>query len=277
MLADPAHQGAVGQVASQFNCLEFVSSYVTPEHGITGYANDHTQGPACAIACGAGTAFRNYLVDTGDGQKGQRKDSQINMSQDVLNQLASHQNSGDKTTAITVRNGCTLASSETLHRLHSLVQAHQEKLIGMLRLGIQRDTEVTYPTPLGYLVTQVYASAIPVSYGFNSTSEAWEPIVRMVLQGAYEATLLLEAIRKHLLLFQQENSTNVPIPPTKVYLTLVGCRAFGNAMEWIWDAMKHAHQVVLPLGVPLDVFVVHCGCIPPDAEEFVQWTRTQTC
>jgi hypothetical protein len=26
---------------------------VTPEDGVTGYAQDHTQGPACAIAAGA--------------------------------------------------------------------------------------------------------------------------------------------------------------------------------------------------------------------------------
>ena len=52
---DPAHAGAVFQVASQFNTLEMPSPTVTPERGVTGYVHDHTQGPACAIACGAGT------------------------------------------------------------------------------------------------------------------------------------------------------------------------------------------------------------------------------
>lgn len=34
-----------------------VSYSVSPEHGVTGYAGDATQGPACAIACGAGEFF----------------------------------------------------------------------------------------------------------------------------------------------------------------------------------------------------------------------------
>ncbi len=50
------------QVASQFNLLEMISPNVTPDDGIGIYENDPTQGPACAIACGAGTIYRNYLV-----------------------------------------------------------------------------------------------------------------------------------------------------------------------------------------------------------------------
>lgn len=53
---------AVFQAASQFNYLEFPSPNTSPEHGIGGYAFDRTQGPACAIACAAGTAYRNYLL-----------------------------------------------------------------------------------------------------------------------------------------------------------------------------------------------------------------------
>jgi len=43
------------QAASQFNCLEMVSPNVTPEEGIANYIYDSTQGPACALACPAGT------------------------------------------------------------------------------------------------------------------------------------------------------------------------------------------------------------------------------
>ena len=32
------------KVASQLNCLEFVGPRITPEHGVTGYVNDRTQG-----------------------------------------------------------------------------------------------------------------------------------------------------------------------------------------------------------------------------------------
>jgi len=58
------NNGAMFQVASQFNLLEMVSPMITPENGVGIYENDYTQGPACAIACGAGTIYRNYFADT---------------------------------------------------------------------------------------------------------------------------------------------------------------------------------------------------------------------
>ncbi len=69
---------------------------VQPEHGITGYAGDPTQvniicyviaitelysskGPACAIAAGPATVFRNYFAPTGPQlRSGQTHDNQIN-------------------------------------------------------------------------------------------------------------------------------------------------------------------------------------------------------
>lgn len=57
----PEYAGALFQVASQFNLLEMVSPEVTPEHGVTRYQHDGTQGPACAMAAGAATIYRNYL------------------------------------------------------------------------------------------------------------------------------------------------------------------------------------------------------------------------
>jgi len=65
--ADPRFAGALFQVASQFNLLEMTSQHVTPEAGVAGYAYDPTQGPACAMAAGAATIYRNYLVPVGDG------------------------------------------------------------------------------------------------------------------------------------------------------------------------------------------------------------------
>jgi hypothetical protein len=59
--------GALFQVASQFNLLEMISPEVTPEDGVTRYRNDPTQGPACAIAAGAATIYRNYFAPIGGG------------------------------------------------------------------------------------------------------------------------------------------------------------------------------------------------------------------
>jgi hypothetical protein len=56
----PECAGALFQVASQFNALEMTGPEVTPEDGVTRYQDDRTQGPACAIAAGGATIYRNY-------------------------------------------------------------------------------------------------------------------------------------------------------------------------------------------------------------------------
>jgi hypothetical protein len=67
--------GALFQVASQFNMLEMTGPSVTPEQGVTRYQSDRTQGPACAIAAGAATIYRNYFVPVrgGVGQTAERQ------------------------------------------------------------------------------------------------------------------------------------------------------------------------------------------------------------
>ena len=60
----PKNAGSLFQVASQFNLLEMVSPRMTPEYGVTRYEHDPTQGPACAIAAGAATIYRNYFAST---------------------------------------------------------------------------------------------------------------------------------------------------------------------------------------------------------------------
>jgi len=70
------------QVASQSNLLEMVSPGLTPERGVGIYENDHTQGPACAIAAGAGTIYRNYFAPV-NGQIGQSENNQIDCLADL--------------------------------------------------------------------------------------------------------------------------------------------------------------------------------------------------
>merc|ERR1719504_525045 len=82
ILRDSANRHATFQVASQFNCLEFASPNVTPERGVSGYVYDKTQGPACSIACGPATVYRNYCVNLA-GERGQRANRQINNLADV--------------------------------------------------------------------------------------------------------------------------------------------------------------------------------------------------
>lgn len=263
--ADPANAGAIFQAASQFNCLEMISPSVTPEAGITCYCQDPTQGPACAIACGPGTAYRNYLIEfPNDGHVGQTSNRQINTLDPILERLADN-NNGEKTN-ITVKNGYAKASNQNLAALHGIVRHHTEELIELLQVGVQRNTEVTHPIRTGRLVTQVYCSAVPVSYTL-ATAVEWAPLARVVLQGAYEATLL-EGVFQHL--YKQLERPGETIGPTKIYLTMVGGGAFGNEMEWIWDAMERAHNAIrLYHPVALEIYIVHYGDIHPGATDVV--------
>ncbi|MEC5126047.1 hypothetical protein VSU19_04765 [Verrucomicrobiales bacterium BCK34] len=238
---DAENAGAFFQVASQFNLLEMVGPTVTPEQGVTGYAHDHTQGPACAIACGAGTIFRNYFVRI-DGQVGQTAERQIDCSRDLGVELGN-----DKGQLWAMRNGYLLPGREGLatvnERIESLSPEERDSLCGKLRIGVQEDTEVTIQKA-GHLVTQAFCSAVPVAYS-ELPDSLWEPLARVVLDASYEATLhaaLLNSVR-----------TGNPA----VYLTLLGGGAFGNRIEWIIEALEKALSNFREAG--LSVYVVSYG------------------
>ena len=228
---DPQNAGALFQVASQFNLLEMAAPSVTPEQGVGIYENDLTQGPACAIACGGGTIFRNYFAPV-DGHIGQTADRQIDCLADLGRALGGPG-------LWKMHNGFALDTADGLSRigtrLESATQDERDSLRGLLRIGVQRDTEVI---ETNHLVNQVYGSALPVAYG-NSAKHLWEPLARLILEASYEATLLAA---------QACNSN-------KVYLTLLGGGVFGNDDSWIADSMLRALSVVSGL----DVHVVSYG------------------
>jgi hypothetical protein len=104
--------GALFQVASQFNLLEMVSPDVTPEQGVTRYQSDPTQGPACAIAAGAATIYRNYFAPV-EGSRGQTARRQL----DGLADLGAALSSAMKVPAgdlWTMRNGYALGTQSGL-------------------------------------------------------------------------------------------------------------------------------------------------------------------
>ena len=80
--ADESNADSLFQVASQFNLLEMVSPSMTPEHGVGIYENDRTQGPACAVAAGAGTIYRNYFASV-NGEIGQSAGNQLDCLADT--------------------------------------------------------------------------------------------------------------------------------------------------------------------------------------------------
>ncbi len=244
---DPANRHALFQVASQFNLLEMTGPDVTPEHGVTRYAFDRTQGPACAIAAGAATIYRNYFAPV-DGQAGQTQDRQI----DCLRDLGAALRHGDNP-LWTMRNGyalCTESGLASIARtLDAMSVAEQGSLRDRLRVGLQWDVEVTGRIAPGLLVSQVFCSALPVAYT-RIPSTGWQAFATLVLEAAYEATVWAAVLNTH------RTTSNV------LYLTRVGGGAFGNEMAWIDGAIRRALQMVA--GAGLDVRLVSYG--QPDRE-----------
>lgn len=214
----PENKGALVQVASQFNLLEMVGPQITPEQGVSRYAWDHTQGPACAIACGAATIYRNYFVEV-NGQTGQTKNNQI----DCLAEIGAHFHNAEKQYWV-MQNGYALPGKSGLDELSAQIDSLNpeayEALKGLLAVGIQQDAQVTIAEQPQQL-SQVFCSALPVSYAPGN----WESFARLILDALYEATLLAAIANRD----RTDNN--------KVYLTLVGGGAFGNRSDWIIDAV----------------------------------------
>jgi len=158
---EKSNTGSLFQVASQFNLLEMISPNITPEHGVGGYEYDRTQGPACAIAAGAATIYRNYFVNI-NGALGQTANNQIDCLADIGAALGNSNNH-----LWEMKNGYALASLEGLIEINSKIESSTEaeidELRKLLRIGIQWDTEVTLENSK-HKVTQAYCSALPVAY-----------------------------------------------------------------------------------------------------------------
>ncbi len=224
---DPSNAGAFFQVASQFNLLEMSSEYVTPEDGVSRYESDKTQGPACAIAAGAGTIYRNYFVPV-NGQIGQSANNQIDCLADLGSALGNLENR-----LWYMQNGYAFASRDGLieisNRLRAATQNERDKLRQQLRIGIHWDTQVTLKG-CTHKVTQAYCSTLPVGYS-NEPKELWADFARLVLEATYEATLCAAVLNG-------QSTGN-----RRVFLTLVGGGAFHNDKSWITESIHRALQL----------------------------------
>ncbi len=236
------------QVASQFNLLEMMSPNVTPERGVGIYENDRTQGPACAVAAGAGTIYRNYFA-TVNGQIGQSAKNQIDCLADLGAALGNSESH-----LWEMRNGYALPSHRGLVEISNRLRASSESdldgLRQLLRIGIQWNAQVTLNNSK-HTVSQAYCSALPVAYSHHS-SNLWVEFARLILEASYEATIctaILNSIR---------NGNN------RLFLTLLGGGAFGNETDWIIGGVQRALN--LYKHVDLDVAIVSYG----ESKQYVQ-------
>lgn len=252
--------GAVFQVASQFNLLEMASPTVTPEHGVTRYQHDRTQGPACAIAAGAATIYRNYFAPVG-GSHGQTIERQLDGLADLGETLSGALNQPVKA-LWRMQNGYALCTRSGLSAIAEYLGALDPEQLGTLRgklcIGIHRDVEVTDVAGENLpLVSQAFCSALPVAYS-PVPSSYWKPFATLVLQAAYEATMWAATLNA------QRGASNV------VLLTSLGGGAFGNEDDWIQAAMRRAIEMMSE--IDLDVRLVSYGAPPQSllqmAEDF---------
>ena len=246
----PELSGALFQVASQFNLLEMISPDVTPEHGVTRYENDRTQGPACAIAAGAATIYRNYFAPV-DGMGGQTRTRQLDGLADLGATLSTELNLPVEA-LWSMRNGyalCTRAGLDAVADwMHSSLPDEIDHVRGILKVGFHRDVEVTDSISAegarGPVVSQVFCSALPVSYT-EVPPVHWRAFASLVLESAYEATMWAALENQH------RGQSDI------VLLTSLGGGAFGNSEEWIVSAMRRAFR--LAAGFNLDARIVSYG------------------
>lgn len=252
MHRQPENAGSLFQVASQFNMLEMVGPSITPEQGVTRYESDPTQGPACAIAAGAATIYRNYFVPIG-GAQGQTAKRQLDGLADVGAALS--EALGVPVERLwTMQNGYALARRSGLdlisQHLSTLDTKQIDDLRGRLSIGVHLDVEATEAERRpGPLVSQAFCSALPVAYSGIGVSH-WERFGLLVLEAAYEATMWAAVLNA------QRGVSNV------VFLTFLGGGAFGNDDRWIHAAIRRALSTVI--AHDLDVRLV-CYSAPSEA------------
>jgi hypothetical protein len=120
-----------------------------------------------------------------------------------------------------------------------------DTLRGKLRVGIHRDVEVTdAKDDQRPVVSQIFCSALPVAYT-DVASAHWKAFASLILDAAYEATMLAAVLNK------QRGASNV------VLLTSLGGGAFGNDDDWINAAIRRA--LTLTAGFGLEVRLVSYG------------------
>jgi hypothetical protein len=195
-------------------------------------------------AAGAATIYRNYFAPVG-GSYGQTTERQFDGLADIGESLRGALNQPVEA-LWSMQNGyalCTRAGLDAIAEyLGTLDSQRLDILRGKLSIGIHRDVEVTDAVGKDRpLVSQAFCSALPVAYTRVPPSH-WEVFASMVLQAAYEATMLAAVLNA------QRKASNV------VLLTQLGGGAFGNLDDWIHTAMRRAVEMMR--GVHLDVKIV---------------------
>jgi hypothetical protein len=253
---------SVFQAASQFNLLEMGTPFITPEEGITQYADDNTQGPRVALASPIGTLFRNYAIfskfKTAVGQE-ENQLCTLNFEQlfDTLKQaniqVFKHTYSNgylffNFLTDNTMLGRGLVDNGTTFAHIYNINL--KRLLFNILRVGVQWNTPLS--TDFSKKVCQVYCSALPFGGytdvdGMSNNPNTLSDLAEAILTAAYMCTLEI-AVYKFF-----TNLKNQISEPVTVYLTAVGGGVFENDPRIIWKAIQYALREYrfFPLNVKL--------------------------
>ena len=264
-LGNSYYQDCIFQVASQTNCLEHPNSGVSPEAGITNYYLDKTQGPACSIACPAGTYVRNWHGLPKSKPQTRRK--QVSLLGKLAKKIKNKDSLGNYK-FFSEQNGYILVTSAQKKNLKKLFSdlSNPEKLnseiIDHIQIGIMEDTEVLcfgeldkiktyrYEPNLEkkFTVSQAFCSALSLDSTYNkSDKKSIDLLAKAILDAQYEALLWL-AVKNTC-----ESGKN------SVFLTLVGGGVFENPIEWIQSSITRAINIIKKFGFPLSIYIIHRG------------------
>jgi hypothetical protein len=229
-----APEGALFQVASQFNCLEAPGARITP---VASYFTDPTQGPRASISAFAGALLRHYAAPAPDGSRFTQRtgDRQVELLADVC--------AGGRAR---VRDGYLLPRDVPDPAAFA---ARLAASAGAIRVGVHEGVEVA----LGYrwggrvdgrrAIAQVFTSTVAMgAYGSFADPALGAAVSRPLLGGAYRGTLLAAAA----------------LGRRAAVLTLIGGGVFGNARPLIWEALLAAFDEVSGL-VADDLLVIVNG------------------
>lgn len=164
----------------------------------------------------------------------------------------------------TIRNGYTQSTTEGLTKLSKkfddmISDGTMKGVLDAVKIGVVWDAEA--PFEMRYrcckpgstqILCQTYCSAVSCAYT-SIKNHLWEPLARLALDGAYEATLWAGVINK------SRNGCG------DVYLTKLGGGAFGNDDQWIIDAIANAVHALN--GYELNVVVVHYSVVNKEFKE----------
>lgn len=229
----PENNGATFQVASNFNCLEFVSKTQTASQGIKNYIYDRTQGPYCAIATAASLLYRNYFVEMGNGEIGQ-----INQNINLLSKTPFEIFHGypDVTNldAYKTFNWDDYEKYQIGSHSNCEVLIHQDKKNNFVLVN-EKQT-----------VHQVFCAALDFGGSLSVRDPIFSLIGKQILLNSYRLTILTA----------WENSLKYPNLPgsNKVYLTLLGNGVFQNPIEWVYQAILLNEKLIIESG--LDIYLV---------------------